>query len=461
MLSQNQKTVEQSGQFGASKDQNGTEEEVKDVIIHEMPERFRLFYKSSEVKSKYGTVLFLIMGIFIVLLVSIAVYYFSFKINPTASNLSQNVVLEEKAEEKVDAISLREIYFRYNSDFLAIADLTGYENFISKNASQERINEWLAQKEKINILTDAAKINLLTAFKKGILSQNEVKEVQESINGNEAVLNIALMSGQNASVRMLMEDGTWKIDKEYWPDAGSSNGLSFLIDNISTAATASSTVIIDESFATTTPTSASSTEIQATTTPIISTETRIQYTLGLDSDADGLSDKEEAIIGTDPVKPDSDGDGYSDGDEVNVLYDPTGVGKLVDNKNIAIYKNLANNYNVLHPSAWTVEKVDGDNSLIFMSADGQFFQIVSQANPKNQTIEDWYKNQFNLTVINTNNTIAGSGWTGIKSEESLSVYLADNLLKNIYVLSYAPGSDKIIDYTRLFAIFVKTFTLGK
>lgn len=36
----------------------------------------------------------------------------------------------------------------------------------------------------------------------------------------------------------------------------------------------------------------------------------------IDSDGDGLFDRDEAIIGTDPYNPDTDGDGLSDGDEV-------------------------------------------------------------------------------------------------------------------------------------------------
>jgi eukaryotic-like serine/threonine-protein kinase len=38
----------------------------------------------------------------------------------------------------------------------------------------------------------------------------------------------------------------------------------------------------------------------------------------IDSDSDGLSDYQEAILGTDPNNPDTDGDGLSDGDEVFV-----------------------------------------------------------------------------------------------------------------------------------------------
>ena len=72
----------------------------------------------------------------------------------------------------------------------------------------------------------------------------------------------------------------------------------------------------------------------------------------LDSDNDGLSDSEEATLGTDPLNPDSDGDklfdreevnvyktdplikdtdgdGYEDGAEVQSGYDPKGPGKLI------------------------------------------------------------------------------------------------------------------------------------
>lgn len=72
---------------------------------------------------------------------------------------------------------------------------------------------------------------------------------------------------------------------------------------------------------------------------------------GLDTDADGLTDAEEAVLntdpavadtdgdglddkaetqtyGTNPLNPDTDGDTYNDGDEVKNGYNPNGPGKL-------------------------------------------------------------------------------------------------------------------------------------
>lgn len=47
-------------------------------------------------------------------------------------------------------------------------------------------------------------------------------------------------------------------------------------------------------------------------------QTSVQAVVGLDSDGDGLTDSQEAQLGTDPNDPDTDGDELSDGDEVNV-----------------------------------------------------------------------------------------------------------------------------------------------
>ena len=49
----------------------------------------------------------------------------------------------------------------------------------------------------------------------------------------------------------------------------------------------------------------------------------LPFGAGQDSDGDGLSNSEEAALGTDPNNPDSDGDGWQDGDEVAQYTDPT------------------------------------------------------------------------------------------------------------------------------------------
>jgi len=53
--------------------------------------------------------------------------------------------------------------------------------------------------------------------------------------------------------------------------------------------------------------------------------------LKADTDGDGLFDREEVnIYKTDPLKADTDGDGFSDGTEVKSGYNPKGSGRLLE-----------------------------------------------------------------------------------------------------------------------------------
>jgi hypothetical protein len=53
-----------------------------------------------------------------------------------------------------------------------------------------------------------------------------------------------------------------------------------------------------------------------------------------DTDGDGLPDRLEAAIGSDPNKADTDGDGYKDGQEITNGYTPDNGGKYVFDKNL-------------------------------------------------------------------------------------------------------------------------------
>lgn len=70
----------------------------------------------------------------------------------------------------------------------------------------------------------------------------------------------------------------------------------------------------------TTPTSGTN-QTSPTTAPTTAspTTTTTLADANIDSDDDGLTDAEEAALGTNPSKPDSDGDGVSDGEEVKFL----------------------------------------------------------------------------------------------------------------------------------------------
>ncbi len=56
----------------------------------------------------------------------------------------------------------------------------------------------------------------------------------------------------------------------------------------------------------------------------------------VDTDHDGLTDKQELLLGTDPKNPDTDGDGFPDGLEVQNGFSPTSTSRLHLEKEILI-----------------------------------------------------------------------------------------------------------------------------
>jgi hypothetical protein len=65
-----------------------------------------------------------------------------------------------------------------------------------------------------------------------------------------------------------------------------------------------------------TPTQTATQTATATPTPTPTATSTSTPTPCHDTDGDGLTDCEEAVLGTDPLKPDTDGDGCTDGQEV-------------------------------------------------------------------------------------------------------------------------------------------------
>ena len=71
--------------------------------------------------------------------------------------------------------------------------------------------------------------------------------------------------------------------------------------------------------------------IVASTTPVVASSSVSEVVpSNVDSDKDGLTDAQEALLGTNPLNADTDGDGYLDGAEVKSGYNPLGAGKLTE-----------------------------------------------------------------------------------------------------------------------------------
>lgn len=198
----------------------------------------------------------------------------------------------------------------------------------------------------------------------------------------------------------------------------------------------------------------------ATTTPeIAATSTGASLELGLDSDHDSLTDKEEIILEISSTTPDTDSDGYLDGSEVMNLYNPAGDGKLTANSQISLYENKTFAYDLLYPSLWQTSVNGGDDSLMFKSGDNQFIQVIVQPNANKQTLEEWYMEQLDVLTIDETNRVSGANWQGLKSQDGLNIYLTDKKQNYIISLTYNPGGANILEYFNIFQMMIKSFNL--
>ncbi|MCU0680109.1 MAG: hypothetical protein MUF50_02265 [Planctomycetes bacterium] len=176
-----------------------------------------------------------------------------------------------------------------------------------------------------------------------------------------------------------------------------------------------------------------------------------------DGDADGLDDEEEIIFGTNSTKTDTNNNGYEDRAEILNLYNPSGIGKLVDSNLVTKYTNSDFNYNVLYPKNWNARAMNNGSSVIFSAPDESFIQLVVQPNNEHKDIATWYQAQFpGKTDVTTPATV--SNFTFLKTTDDLIVYITDKDQKNIYIFSYTPLSAPI--YKTVFEMMIKSFLNG-
>lgn len=181
----------------------------------------------------------------------------------------------------------------------------------------------------------------------------------------------------------------------------------------------------------------------------------------MDNDDDALSDLEEALLGTDPAKMDTDGDGYSDFQELDKMYDPVGKGSLASNKAITSYSNATHKYSLIYPMAWTPTNYDKDDSIMYKIDSSQFVQIIVQANPDRETIEDFYKKIANVTIIDDSQKVTKkTGWSGVVSSDGLFYYLSKDGVDDIYIISYALGINNTPNYKKLFEMMVNSLDVA-
>jgi flagellar basal body-associated protein FliL len=219
------------------------------------------------------------------------------------------------------------------------------------------------------------------------------------------------------------------------------------------ATTTPTTTVVDVSPATTTPTTTDE-EIAATTTP-----TTTIISLGEDTDRDGLTNREEELLGTDIRSADTDEDGYGDAEEVSNLYDPAGAGKIGGNPGIDEFIHPDYGYSLYHPASWKSYSIDSDRTKMFRSEDNTIITIVYQPNNKGLELESWYREQFNMEEDEKIEAepLEGEGWQALANKDSKTFYLMSAESGDVYTLSLTFGSDNENNYPNIFRLAVDSF----
>lgn len=173
-----------------------------------------------------------------------------------------------------------------------------------------------------------------------------------------------------------------------------------------------------------------------------------------DSDGDGLTDGEEALLGTISVLSDSDNDGFNDLDEVLSLNNPIGEGIMVINSKIKKYQSSLFNYSFFYPVNWTYSVLSENNSVIFKISDEKTIQVIAAENPDNLNISEWYGLQVSVKPILPGQRISKNGWSGIMSEDGNNLYLSHPASSRIFVLFY---NDPEMRYKNIFQLVINSF----
>jgi len=412
--------------------------------VYTMPSAFR-FGPKTNTTSKMGL---LIMGLGIILLIGL-VYVgfliitkkpvFNFNSTPVdngevisaTSNPPVNTspAVATTSEVVIDLSDPEQAYLQLRLKLDQALTLEDYFNIFIAGASQGKAQELMEQTMGLDQLSESQKSSTLSISKSMLIPLEPTDHITKEINGDQATLTITKAdSGRVGVVTMLLEEGQWRLDDEHWQDEGSE--VSTTPETVGPEATETSTV---------------------TTTEELLIE---ELALDSDLDQDGLTDKEEALLGTKSDIADSDSDGYDDLGEIKSGYDPASRAKLVDNRNLKIVQQGP--WSVLVPAMWT-QQLGRDNSAIFRANDGQFIQLTIMDKVAGQGLASWYQQTFNVEQI-PEITVKGSNEVGL-SPDGLTYYITRPEFNYLIALTYNPEVNHLLSYNNIFHLMIDNLTI--
>ena len=209
------------------------------------------------------------------------------------------------------------------------------------------------------------------------------------------------------------------------------------------------------------PTTTETPVTEQPSTPVVEQPTPepapVVITRGVDSDSDGLTDREEVLYGTDPRNPDSDGDSFLDGNEVFHRFDPNGFAPSTLLDTGAVVEYIDANYRLTYPRSWAFS-TDAEANIALRSATGTTISVKQYTLAGEQTFLDWYGTEITgkpATVLDFQQSVSKEGYAVYMTVDELRAYvLADG---KVFEFIYDLGDSTTIDYLQTFQMIVNSF----
>jgi hypothetical protein len=174
-----------------------------------------------------------------------------------------------------------------------------------------------------------------------------------------------------------------------------------------------------------------------------------------DTDADGISDPEEAVLGTDATMPDSDGDGFSDSSELANGYDPAAAKLTLAVSPRFKLAQIGSSLSVLLPAAWTVgADVTTPGDISIQTGTPTSFSVHLGARPETQTFLAWLGvNEPTQDAGTLRSMTTRSGYNGYLTPDGLRAYI--EIPGGVVVVAYHPNAATAYDFRALFTYVVQ------
>lgn len=181
-------------------------------------------------------------------------------------------------------------------------------------------------------------------------------------------------------------------------------------------------------------------------------------TRGIDTDSDGLSDREEVLYGTDFRNPDTDADTFLDGNEVFHGYDPLGFRPrtLMDTGTVAEFVNEARGYSILYPNRWILEAQE--NGIFVETTTSATMEVEEMIKASGERFDEWYLEQeFEETFSNLSAFPTRMGYQAYMSEDGTTAYI--DFDDTIMAFEYDLQDELTIDFIQTFHMMLNSVTL--